>query len=204
MKKHFYLNAAAILTTVILATSCGNFNPGPVPENIVGDAPGELEAKICDLMKVAGTDSTKVEFAEITSTFIYRPNDNNAHAHIQIISPDDKNKMEQLDWNDMKERRNSYEKYNLTVSTRLSEDLIDTYEGYKDMLFTYSDIKKYLDNLPAYCEEAIEASGYKDNAYISNFEINVDGASISVSHKEGNISKTYGISPDGSHIIIPE
>ena len=187
MKKHFYLNAAAILTTVILATSCGNFNPGPVPENIVGDAPGELEAKICDLMKVAGTDST-----------------NNAHAHIQIISPDDKNKMEQLDWNDMKERRNSYEKYNLTVSTRLSEDLIDTYEGYKDMLFTYSDIKKYLDNLPAYCEEAIEASGYKDNAYISHFEINVDGASISVKHKEGNISKDYKISPDGKHIVIPE
>ena len=99
-------------------------------------------------MKVAGTDSTKVEFAEITSTFIYRPNDNNAHAHIQIISPDDKNKMEQLDWNDMKERRNSYEKYNLTVSTRLSEDLIDTYEGYKDMLFTYSDIKNTLTICP--------------------------------------------------------
>ena len=146
----------------------------------------------------------KVEFAEITTMFNYRPGDNTAHAHIQIISPGDKNKMEQLDWDDMKDRRNHYERYGLTVSTQVSQDLVDTYDGYKDMLFTYNDIKKYLDNLPTYCNEAIEASGYKDNAYISNFEINVDGASISVSHKEGNISKTYGISPDGSHIIIPE
>ncbi len=204
MKNKFGKNMLAASVLAALASSCGSFNPGPVPENIVGDAPGELKEKLCDLMDVAGTDSTKVEFAEITTMFNYRPGDNTAHAHIQIISPGDKNKMEQLDWDDMKDRRNHYERYGLTVSTQVSQDLVDTYDGYKDMLFTYNDIKKYLDNLPTYCNEAIEASGYKDNAYISNFEINVDGASISVSHKEGNISKTYGISPDGSHIIIPE
>ncbi len=204
MKKDFFRNMLSIPVFAALATSCGSFNPGPLPENIVGDAPGELKSKICDLMELAGTDSTKVEFAEITTTFIYRPNDHNAHAHIQIVSPSDKNKMEQLDWNDMKERRNSYERYDLTVATRVSEDLIDTYEGYKDMLFTYDDIRKYIDNLPSYCEEAIKASGYKDDAYISNFEINADGASISVKHKDANISKTYNISADGKNIIVAE
>ncbi len=40
----------------------------PLPEDIVGDTPGELQSKIGDLLDQAGTDSTKVEFAEITST----------------------------------------------------------------------------------------------------------------------------------------
>ncbi len=204
MKRDLIKSMLVVSASAALAVSCGTFNPGPIPETIVGDAPGELRAKLCDLMDVAGTDSTKVEFAEITTTFIYRPNDNNAHAHIQIVSPKDKNKMEQLDWNDMKERRNHYERYGLTVSTRVDSDLIDTYEGYKDMLFTYDDIRKYLDNLPSYCAEAIEASGYKDDAYVSDFEIDVDGASISVKHKEANIFKTYKISSDGTHIVIPE
>ena len=37
------------------------------------------------------------------------------------------------------------------------------------MLFTYNDIKTYLNNLPGYCKEALEASGYKDKGYIDNF-----------------------------------
>ncbi len=103
----------------------------------------------------------------------------------------------------MKDRRNMCEKFDLIVSTRLESDLIDTYEGYKDMLFTYNDIKPYLDKLPLYCNEALEASGYKENAYIDNFTISKDDMYISVKHKDGNISKTYRISPDGSGIVIP-
>ncbi len=70
-------------------------NPRPLHENIVGDTPGELQAKIGDILSQAGTDSTKVEFAEITTSFIYKPGDHIANVKIQIVSPSDKNKMEE-------------------------------------------------------------------------------------------------------------
>lgn len=141
MKKTLIKTLLAAPLLALSATSCNMMNPGPLPEDIVGDTPGELQSKIGDLLDQAGTDSTRVEFAEITSTFLYKPGDNTAHVSIQIISPDDKNQMEQYDWNDMKDRRNMYEKYDLTVSTMVSSDVVDSYEGYKDMLFTYNDIK---------------------------------------------------------------
>lgn len=204
MKKTLIKTLLAAPLLVLSATSCNMMNPGPLPEDIVGDTPGELQSKIGDLLDQAGTDSTRVEFAEITSTFLYKPGDNTAHVSIQIISPDDKNQMVQYDWNDMKDRRNMYEKYDLTVSTMVSSDVVDSYEGYKDMLFTYNDIKTYLNNLPGYCKEALEASGYKDKGYVDNFTISHDRAIISVKHKDGGFSKTYEISQDGKGIVIPE
>ena len=204
MKKVLIKSLCAIFLALMPAASCQMLNPGPLPEDIVGDTPGELQAKIGDILAQAGTDSTKVEFAEITTSFIYIPGDHIANVKIQIVSPSDKNKMEEYLWTDMKDRRNMCEKFDLIVSTRLESDLIDTYEGYKDILFTYNDIKPYLDKLPLYCNEALEASGYKENAYIDNFTISKDDIYISVKHKDGNISKTYRISPDGSGIVIPQ
>ena len=97
MKKTLIKTLLAAPLLVLSATSCNMMNPGPLPEDIVGDTPGELQSKIGDLLDQAGTDSTKVEFAEITSTFLYKPGDNTAHVSIQIISPDDKNQMVQYD-----------------------------------------------------------------------------------------------------------
>ena len=117
MKK---LLSASILAASMLSlsiTSCDNLKPAPVPDDIVGDTPGELKAKINELLEQAGTDSTKVEFAEIASNFQYKPGDNNANVHVQIVSPEDKNKMLQYSWSDMKDRRNTYEQFELTVST---------------------------------------------------------------------------------------
>ncbi|NCE69818.1 hypothetical protein D1165_16650 [Muribaculaceae bacterium M3] len=188
----------------MLMTSCSFLNPGPVPEDIIGDQPGELQAKINELLDQAGTDSTKVEFAEISSSFLYNPGDNTANVHVQIISPDDKNKMVQYSWSDMKDRRNMCEKFDLTVSTFLDNDVVDSYDGYKEMLFTYDDARKYLNNLPTYCKEALEASGYKDNGYIDNFTMSNKQIIISVKHKDGGFYKTYNISKDGEHIVIPE
>ena len=73
MKK---LLSASILAASMLSlsiTSCDNLKPAPVPDDIVGDTPGELKAKINELLEQAGTDSTKVEFAEIASNFQYSP-----------------------------------------------------------------------------------------------------------------------------------
>ena len=200
MKK---LLSASILAASMLSlsiTSCDNLKPAPVPDDIVGDTPGELKAKINELLEQAGTDSTKVEFAEIASNFQYKPGDNNANVHVQIVSPEDKNKMLQYSWSDMKDRRNTYEQFELTVSTFLEDDVVDSYDGYKDMLFTYNDIKPYLDNLSTYCKEALEASGYKDKGYIDSFLISSQQIIIGVHHKDANISKTYQISKDGKHI----
>lgn len=201
MEKTLLKNTLAIFALALSFTSC---NTGPVPEDIVGDVPGELQGKIGELLGQAGTDSAKVEFAEISSMFTYRPGDNFANVEVKIVSPEDKDKMVQYGWSDMKDRRNMYEKSYLTVSTALGSDLVDTYDGYKDMLFTYGDARKYLDNLPAYCKEALEASGYKDKGYVSSFSISVDDAVISVKHKDANLFKTYRISEDGSHIVVPE
>ena len=145
--KKFFRSVLAVSTLTMLMTSCSFLNPGPVPEDIIGDQPGELQAKINELLDQAGTDSTKVEFAEISSSFLYSPGDNTANVHVQIISPDDKNKMVQYSWSDMKDRRNMCEKFDLTVSTFLDNDVVDSYDGYKEMLFTYDDARKYLNNL---------------------------------------------------------
>ena len=90
------------------------------------------------------------------------------------------------------------------MATHLDNDVVDTYEGYKDMLFDYGDIKVYLENLPTYCKEALEASGYKDKGYICDFMISKDDVNIGVKHKDGGFSKTYKISNDGQHIVVPE
>lgn len=201
MKYNFLKTTIVSSLAAWMFSACGSFNPGPVPEDITGDTPGELQAKIADLLKQAGSDSSKVEFAEITSMFQFRPGDNFSHVSIQIVSPEDKDKMVQYDWTDMKDRRNVYEVRGLTVSSNLGTDVIDTYDGYKDMLFSYEDARPYLTNLPAYCKEALEASGYKDKGYISSFTIDVEGANIGVSHKDAStISKTFRISADKLHI----
>ena len=186
--------------------SCSFLNPGPLPEVIIGQNAGELRTKICELMDMAGTDSTQVEFAKIQTYFLYRPDDNTASTAIQIVSPEDKNKMMEYSWTDMKDRRNWREASELVVSTRFDDDVIATYDGFKDMLFSYDDIRIYLDNLPTYCKEALEASGYKDKGYISYFTIDKSsGAEVTVSYKDDtSLSKTYSIAPDGKHIIIPD
>ena len=74
--KKFFRSVFAVSTLSMLMTSCSFLNPGPVPEDIIGDQPGELQAKINELLDQAGTDSTKVEFAEISSSFLYNPGDN--------------------------------------------------------------------------------------------------------------------------------
>ena len=67
MKKVLIKSLCAIFLASMSAASCQMLNPGPLPEDIVGDTPGELQAKIGDILAQAGTDSTKVEFAEIRS-----------------------------------------------------------------------------------------------------------------------------------------
>ena len=129
MEKSLFKTALAASLLALSMTSCNILNPGPVPENIVGDEPGELQAKIGELLEKAGTDSAKVEFAEIYTSFINQQNDNIANAHVQIVSPDDKDKMVQYSWSDMKDRRNMYERFELTVATHLDNDVVDTYEG---------------------------------------------------------------------------
>lgn len=185
-------------------TSCSFLNPGPLPEALVGEQTGELKNKLCELMEMAGTDSTQVEFADISSNFLYRPNDNTSNVSIQIVSAKDKNQLMEYMWSDMKDRRNMKVAQELTVSTFLGNDVIDNYEGYQDMLFRYDDIRIYLDNLPVYCQEALEASGYKDQGYVNSFNIDRQrGATISVGHKkESSLSKTYEISEDGQHIVV--
>lgn len=204
MKKKFFQSALAATVLAFSVTACGAFDAGPLPENIVGDEPGELQAKIGELLAQAGTDSTKVEFAEISSSFRYRPEDNTANVAVQLVSPKDKNKLEQFSWNDMKDRRNLYEQAELTVSAELGTELVDTYEGYKDLLFTYADAAVYLNNLPTYCKEALEACGYKDEGYVSSFSLEKSGATISVSHQKGGASRTFRIAEDGRHIIVAD
>lgn len=198
-----------LIAPVILSlglSACSFLNPGALPKALVGEQPNELRAKVNELMELAGTDSVKAELASVNTTFIYNPNGGSATVHLHMIDPEDKNKMKEYAWRDTDGRRNLKEINELVVSTWPDNDIVDTYEGYKDMLFSYEDIRMYLDNLPVYCKEALEASGYKDKGYVSSFSFDKrTGALIYVTHKEkSTLSKWYKIAPDGKHIIIPD
>lgn len=190
-----------IATIAATAAACST-NSGPVSDTIIGEKQSELKNKVAELMETAGTDSSKVEFAQIRTSIVLRPNDNTTVVSIQIINPKDNDKMEEFQWSDNKDRRNHTENLGITVSESLSGDVIDEYEGYKDMLFDYGYASKFINKMPEYCKEALEASGYKDKGYVKSFSIEVDGAMISVGNKDSNTtSKTYRIDEEGNHII---
>ena len=172
--------------------------------SIIGANAGELDGKIDELLELAKAKKETAEFAEIYTYFNYKPGDPSTSVTIQIVTPEDKNKMAEYSWYDNKDVRNKLDKQDMVISDH-DDNVIDTYDGFKDMLFTYDDVVKQVENLPVFCKEALEASGYGEDGYVRSYQIEKGDAFIMVGHKSSNmLSKTYHVAEDGEHIIVKE
>ena len=174
-------------------------------DSIIGTNPGELKSKIKEVLDFAGIDLDKAEITQICTDFTYKPGDQRLFVSVQAVTPKDKNKMAEYRWYDNKDQRNQFMKTELILSDG-EGNVVDKYDDFKYMLFSYQDVAKYIDNFPVYCREALEASGYKDKGYVASFSIEKDGdVSIRVKHKDRDslsLSKLYHISDDGQHIVV--
>lgn len=190
----------------LTTTSCDfvkNLSMEPATE-LVGSKEGELKEKVQSIFEYFDTNAEKAEIAEISTSFSEKSK--NADVTVKMITPDDKNKMAEYRWENT-EAHKGFAQDELIVSTSIGNDIVDNYEGLKDMLFKYADVTTYIENLPTYCMEALEAAGYKDDGYVSIFKISRNGsdeieAYITVKHKKtGMVSKSFEISQDGKHIV---
>ena len=59
--------------------------------------------------------------------------------------------MAEYSWYDNKDVRNKLDKQDMVISDH-DDNVIDTYDGFKDMLFTYDDVAKQVENLPVFCK----------------------------------------------------
>lgn len=207
-KRTFYV-AATICILALTVTSC-NFvkESAPIADEMIGSNPEELQEKITEVLKFADTDLEKAQFAEISSGYHQVGNiDPTISVTLDIVNPKDQNKLLRVSWDDKKSTRNYYSKEDLVLSDS-KNNIINKYEDFKDMLFSYSDAKIYIDNVPTYCKEALEASGYKDAGFIDRltierrpYEGNQVVAMIRVGYKKNiTLVKSYTVSKDGLHI----
>ena len=204
--KQFRRMAIKLCLGALTTTSCDfvkNLSMEPATE-LVGSKEGELKEKIQSIFEYFDTNAEKAEIAEISTSFSEKSK--NADVTVKMITPEDKNKMAEYRWENT-EAHKGFAKDELIVSTSISNDIVDNYEGLKDMLFKYADIATYVENLPTYYTEALEAAGYKEDGYVSIFKISRNDpdeirAYIRVEHKKtGMISKIFDISKDGKHIV---
>ena len=170
-------------------------------DTIIGANVGELDGKIDELLELAKAKKETAEFAEIYTYLNYKPGNPSTSVTIQIVTPEDKNKMAEYSWYDNKDVRNKLDKQDMVISDH-DDNVIDTYDGFKDMHFTYNDVSKLVENLPVFCKEALEASGYGEEGYVRSYQIEKGDAFITVGHKSSNmLTKSYHIAEDGEHII---
>ncbi|MFQ7267176.1 MAG: hypothetical protein ACLRPS_10005 [Paraprevotella clara] len=210
MKAKVWKGVWALCVVAVTMASCDFVNK--MKENatttpsdtIIGANAGELDGKIDELLELAKAKKETAEFAEIYTYFNYKPGDPSTSVTIQIVTPEDKNKMAEYSWYDNKDVRNKLDKQDMVISDH-DDNVIDTYDGFKDMLFTYDDVAKQVENLPVFCKEALEASGYGEDGYVRSYQIEKGDAFIMVGHKSSNmLSKTYHVAEDGEHIIVKE
>lgn len=210
MKAKVWKGVWALCVVAVTMASCDFVNK--MKENatttpsdtIIGANAGELDGKIDELLELAKAKKETAEFAEIYTYFNYKLGDPSTSVTIQIVTPEDKNKMAEYSWYDNKDVRNKLDKQDMVISDH-DDNVIDTYDGFKDMLFTYDDVAKQVENLPVFCKEALEASGYGEDGYVRSYQIEKGDAFIMVGHKSSNmLSKTYHVAEDGEHIIVKE
>lgn len=206
MKKKSFFKSIVIAAAVCLAAgSCGMGGPSaPVADDYIANQEA-LSAQIDKLLDKAGTSTDKVELADIALwSTITSSGDRSNYMSLKMVDPSDKDKMKEFTWMDTDGRRNYYDAQDLIVTQGLIDrDVVEGYDSYKEMLFTYADLKPYIDNMAALCAEATEASGYKDKAFVKSFSYDKDsGARLEVAHKDNSsVSKRYNITPDGKHIV---
>lgn len=208
MKKIFCRSVVAGMLAMAFA-ACGlTQGSAPVADRMLGSNPGELEKQIEMLLEKAGTDLEKAEFAEIVTGYNangYKPS---LSLTLDIVSPENPDKLLRASWYDSESSRNhcTVEELMLTDS---DDNVIEEHAAFEDMLFTYADVKTFIENAPVYCTESLEASGYGADGFVERLDIernfhegNRIAAMMRVGYKGRNtMHKSFRVAQDGQHIV---
>lgn len=208
MKRNFLLSVSAGMLALTF-TACGlTQNSAPLADKMLGSNPGELEKQIEMLLKKAGADLETAEFAEIVTGYNangYKPS---LSLTLDIVNPANPDKLLRASWYDSESSRNhcTVEELMLTDS---DDNVIAEHAAFEDMLFTYAEVKTYIDNAPVYCAESLEASGYGADGFAERLDIernphegNRIKAMMRVGYKGQNtLHKSFTVAPDGQHIV---
>ena len=97
-------------------------------DTIIGANVGELDGKIDELLELAKAKKETAEFAEIYTYLNYKPGNPSTSVTIQIVTPEDKNKMAEYSWYDNKDVRNKLDKQDMVISDH-DDNVIDTYDA---------------------------------------------------------------------------
>ena len=142
MKAKVWKGVWALCVVAVTMASCDFVNK--MKENatttpsdtIIGANAGELDGKIDELLELAKAKKETAEFAEIYTYFNYKPGDPSTSVTIQIVTPEDKNKMAEYSWYDNKDVRNKLDKQDMVISDH-DDNVIDTCDKYNiAMAFT--------------------------------------------------------------------
>ena len=201
--------SAAFCMMALMFSACGlTQDAGSVPDKMVGSNPGELEKRIEALLKKAGTDLEKAEFAEIATSCNRKGASPSFLLMIDLVSPENPNKLVRATWFDSERNRNDYSVEGLML-TDSDNNVVEDHAAFADMLFSYADVKTYIGNAPVYCTESLEASGYQENGFVERLDIqrlSYEGYRLSARMRVGykgqiTMHKTYDVASDGLHIV---
>lgn len=201
-------SVATIFTLALILASCGLAkSAAPRPTDTVGTNPDELKAKMVEILENAGGTLENAEFSRIIS----RSNHSGKTSYsidLEIVKPQNKNKLADASWYSSESQPNKFGVTDIVLSDS-ENNIIKEYDQFKDILFSYADIEKYIVNAPTCYKEALEASGYGADGFIEYFSIERDQyngnkikVGISVEHKSNSsLTKFFRVQEDGMHIV---
>lgn len=201
-------SVTAIFMLALILVSCNLVkSAAPRPTDTVGTNPDELKTKLVEIMENAGSTLENAEFSRISSDS-RRSGSTSYSISLEIVKPQNRNKLAKAEWYSSESSPNQFDVTDMVLSDS-DNNIIKEYDQFKDILFTYADIEKYINNSSTCFKEALEASGYGADGYIENFQIereqhnnNKIKAGIRVGYKgDSTLDKYYRIQEDGMHII---
>ena len=118
-------------------------------------------------------DVSDPEFMEIWVSFsksIGGADRDDSHMSIQMVSPDDRNKIVSYRYDFPEKRLREPVEVTLTTGLGTREEFIDTYDDFKASLFKKSEIMDF-DDIDELYKEAIEKSGYTPkDCYVNDLQ----------------------------------
>lgn len=180
------------LVISVLLVSCGSDKPTTETETSTSKSETETTEETSDDKSVAIhqmpdsdqieegyeaiTDKADVDDPELLEVYISfsksiaSPESERAHMSVQMVSPQDKNKIVQYQYDFGKKEVEGPQPVTLSSGLGAKEEFIDTYDGFKDGLFKKSEIMDF-DKADDVYEKAIAKSGYAPkDCYVDNLQ----------------------------------
>ncbi len=149
------------------------------------------------------------ELMEVYISFsksIASPESERSHMSVQMVSPQNKNKLVQYQYDFGKKEIEGPQEMTLSSGLGAKEEFIDTYDGFKDGLFKKSEITDF-DEADDIYEKAIAKSGYEPkDCYVDNLQfkysprIGLKGQVGVQSTRSTSAHKNYSVDKGGTVI----